>query len=435
MSLAKGKVTTAPAVRAMRPKERGGAAGKKRSPGDSGAAAFAPNDARDAFRVQSVRSTADFAALKQPWSDLLARCQDANVFMSHEWLYAWWTSYQPDATLHIVVVEAGSRIVGIAPMMIERQRRAGVACRVLRFIGDGSSETDHIDFLVAAPDETSDTADAAIRRRLLNALAGLQWDAAEFNQIPETSPTVAALHAWIGQLRLPRTVSVSPCPVRRMPASFEALLATLPSRLRTSVRSARRRLAEAHRLDFGLHDRADELDAALSALFANHASRWQRKGQPGVFTDLRKRAFYEQLTPRLLERGWLRFFYLKLDGRIVAQQYCFALDRTVMLLQEGFDSTHEKDNVGNTLRSFVFEFLIEQRASCYDFLAGSSRHKASWSDDIVNDLRIACARRSLRGFLYFDVPQALERAKDRLRPLRDWFRQVVGASGRERLKR
>ena len=97
---------------------------------------------------------------------------------------------------------------------------------------------------------------------------------------------------------------------------------------------------------------------------------------------------YERLTPALLGRGWLRFFYLKLDDRIVAQQYCFSLDGTVMLLQEGFDFKRAGDNVGNVLRARVFQHLIESGAACYDFLAGTSRHKQNWSDGTLTDLRI-----------------------------------------------
>jgi CelD/BcsL family acetyltransferase involved in cellulose biosynthesis len=75
-----------------------------------------------------------------------------------------------------------------------------------------------------------------------------------------------------------------------------------------------------------------------------------------------------------------------------------------MLLQEGFDFAHAQDNVGNVLRAMVFEHLIDSGATCYDFLAGSSRHKKSWSDGEVNDLCIHCARRSWRGWLFFAVP-------------------------------
>jgi CelD/BcsL family acetyltransferase involved in cellulose biosynthesis len=261
---------------------------------------------------------------------------------------------------------------------------------------------------------------------LLDAVAGLRWDIAEFNQVPQASPRADALLAWADGLRLHRSTMTVPCPVRRLPASFDALLADLPARLRTAVRSARKKLSQQYSVEFGQHLRSQELAEALDTLFANHAGRWHAKGQAGVFADARKRTFYHLLTPRLLQRGWLRFYFLKLDGRVVAQQYCFALDGTVMLLQEGFDYAHAHDNIGNALRACVFEDLIKLGASSYDFLAGTSRHKRSWSDTIVHDLRLRCARRSWRGWLFHALPRRLARWRDALRSLLGRSRQQPG---------
>ena len=407
------------------PDRRGAAAGKNRSPPANDRAVATSNGMVDGLQTHIIDSAAAFEQLQQRWSELHAVLPAANVFMSHEWLHTWWKAYAPPAALAIVLVEQHGHLIALAPMMIEQQVCAGVPHRVLHFIGDGTSETDHIDFLIEP------SAAARATPPLLDALAALPWDVAAFNAMPDSSPNLARLKDWIARNRWFVSEQSVPCSVRRLPATFDQLLAELPARLRTGVRSTRRRLEQGHRVEFGLHERPDEIDEALTSLFANHTSRWQGKGKSGVFDNARKRSFYYQLTPRLLERGWLRFFYLKLDGRIVAQQYCFAVDGTVMLLQEGFDFAHAKDNVGNALRACVFEHLIASDAHCYDFLAGTSRHKASWSDGVINDISLGCGRRTWRGCLFFALPLAWRRLKDRLRPWRDRLRDAMlrGARG------
>ena len=365
-----------------------------------------------------MRSEAEFDALRDAWSALLAESDTATVFMSHEWLFAWWSAYRPQAELAIVVAEDRGRVRGIAPLMIGISGRVGVTARVLRFIGDGTgetdhSETDHIAF-VTSPFDCAESVPA-----LLAAIEELDWDVAEFNQVPEGSPTAHELLQWVERMRLRPEVETKACPVRHLPASYEELLAGLPSRLRTSIRSSRRKLAQAHRVEFGMHVRQEELGDALRSFFDNHESRWQGKGIEGAFSNPKRRDFYERLTPRLLERGWLRFFYLKLDGRPVAQQYCFALDGTVMLLQEGFDFARAQDNVGNVLRSHVFEHLIE-----------SGRHLLRLPRRMVApqaELERRHGQRPLhplrspvwKGWLFFALPLWTQRAKDALRPWRD----------------
>ncbi len=137
-----------------------------------------------------------------------------------------------------------------------------------------------------------------------------------------------------------------------------------------------------------------------------------------MFADERKRAFYRCLSPRLLEMGWLRLYWLKVDGQMVAQQYCFQYGRTVMLLQEGFNFEFSKSNVGNVLRSMVFEKLIAQSVAIYDFLAGESRHKSNWSNEVRYDLKIQCARRNVRGFISARLPRILALGRRLLRSIR-----------------
>lgn len=362
--------------------------------------------------VREVTDVTQFTALAPRWDDLLERTEEGNVFLSHAWLHAWWLAYRPRGELRIVLVERGEQLVGIAPLRLVREFRSGLPARVLRFVGDGTAETDHMSFLVDRDLQSS------VIETLLHRIAAMSWDVAEFNQMPEDNWTTGRLMSFAKE-RWWCEQKVIPCPRALLPDTFEQLLARLPPRFRTAIRSTRRRLQQRYRVEFGLHEGVEELPGALEALYANHASRWHAKDLPGVFADHRKRRFYADLAARLMERGWLRFFYLSLDGRPVAQEFCFEYQGTVMLLQEGFDYTLAHENIGNALRSMVFEYLIEHRVRTYDFLAGESRHKRTWCNGTRNDLQITCIRRGGRGRVLRSFPRLLESVKEKLRLLRD----------------
>jgi CelD/BcsL family acetyltransferase involved in cellulose biosynthesis len=139
--------------------------------------------------------------------------------------------------------------------------------------------------------------------------------------------------------------------------------------MRTAIRSARRNLEESYALEFGMCTDRDDLPTFLEALYRNHASRWRSKGKEGVFVGERKRLFYSRLSYRLLDAGSLRFYYLKLNGTVIAQQYCFQHGNTVYLLQEGFDFDYAERNVGNVLRAMVFEPDFPRRSELTSLLA------------------------------------------------------------------
>jgi len=367
----------------------------------------------DGSRVKIISELAGLKGLREEWSRLAASHQSTSTFLTPEWQLAWWEAYQPNATLKAVCAFRGDELVGLAPMMIKAEKRLGLPLRALRFIGDGTSESDHLDFILRPQDSE------ALRDALLDTLASLPWDMAVFSNLPESSATLDGVRHWATRNRFYVEDRSSPCPIRPIPESFDALLASMPSRFRTAIRSTRRKLNAAHEVEFGLHEDPAEFETALQTLFANHESRWQAKGESGVFVNPRRRDFYRILTPRLFAAGNLRFFYLKLDGRIVAQEYCFQQSGTVYLLQEGFDYALAKENIGNALRSYVFEYLIEHKYRAYDFLAGMTRHKMNWSESAPDDVTITLYRPSLRGRAACYGPRVLERGKDMLRPIRD----------------
>jgi CelD/BcsL family acetyltransferase involved in cellulose biosynthesis len=343
------------------------------------------------YEVRIVRSDADFSALRNEWDSLLAVSAEANTFMSHAWLEAWWRAYRPDAKLCIVLVMREGAICGIAPLMLAREPGMRRLVRRLRFIGDGTWETDHMNFVVSADRRRESLA------ALLEAIDALPWDVAHFSQMPKESESTNQVLEFAGSKGWLIGFSEVPCPRRTLPASYEELVRSLPSRLRTAIRSARRHLDEAFTVDFGWCTEVGDLPGYLDTLFRNHESRWRGKGEQGVFVDERKRAFYSDLSCRLLRTGALRFFHLKLNGSVVAQQFCFQHGDTVFLLQEGFAFEHANLSVGNVLRAMVFERLIADGVRHYDFLAGTSRHKQSWSDSAPLDLNVRACRPSLRG--------------------------------------
>jgi CelD/BcsL family acetyltransferase involved in cellulose biosynthesis len=355
--------------------------------------------------ITNVNTESDFAALKEEWDRLFSRAVDTNPFLSHDWLFSWWVSYRPKAKLLVLLARDESNdLIGIAPLMLERKFLFGIPMRVLRFVGDGTWETDHMNFIV---DESHSQAVLAAFHR---GLKDIGWDLLELNQLPEASLLTDGL---LKLARVGWSVSAEPvpCPVARLTGEVDDVMRRLPARMRSSLRASVRRLSKEYKVRFGTHDDEDEIDGALAALYRNHASRWQAKGQDGVFADRRKQAFYGRVSRKFLERGWLRFFYLALDDRIIAQQFCFEFGNRVLLLQEGFDFAYAKDNVGNVLRLMVFEELTRQGGKTYDFLAGTSRHKAAWSTATEFDLRVRCANRTARGRLYILAKSLFRRFK------------------------
>ena len=348
-------------------------------------------------RFEVVEPERALGALANRWSELLRASAADTVFLTPEWMSAWWAAYARGRTSAIVLARRGGEIVGILPLQIVEERYRGtIPIRVVRFLGDGTHDSDYLDFIAPRCEESVVPAFWAWLR---GGAGPLRYDLARFNEIPVASPhyaLVRGLAAESGALIEEERVG---CVVTALPASWDGYVTGLKPRMRTKVRSLRRELETGRAVTLVPCASEEALDATLESLFALHQRRWAARGEPGVFGGSEKRAFYRALGRALLRRGWLDFHTLTVDGAPVAHQFCARYQGTSFLLQEGYDPTWETLGVGNVLRSMIVERLIAEGVGAYDFLAGVTDHKLSWGGTVKESARLTLRGRGPRAAL------------------------------------
>jgi CelD/BcsL family acetyltransferase involved in cellulose biosynthesis len=239
-----------------------------------------------------------------------------------------------------------------------------------------------------------------------------EWDLLLLNEIPEGSSTVPIMAAIAERNKLHQEISRVPCPYMEFPADWEGYLKSLRPRMRTKIRSILKGFGTgSEQVTFDRLADPAEASERLESLFELHGRRWQRKGQTGVFVLPGKKDFYQEITRRFLRNDWLRFYSLRVNGEFVAHQFCFELDGTVFLLQEGYDPEYEQREVGNYLRALVFKDCIERGVKVYDFLGGVSFHKSSWGGTEKASLRWTLGHPSVGNALHFHLSRGIERGK------------------------
>src|SRR5215510_14908358 len=101
--------------------------------------------------IQVLRHIEEFSALRAEWNDLLSRSSADTIFLTWEWLFSWWQSYaSPRDFLYIIVVrEDTGELVGIVPTYVHVKAWLPLrTVKILRFIGDGSGDSDYLDAIL-----------------------------------------------------------------------------------------------------------------------------------------------------------------------------------------------------------------------------------------------------------------------------------------------
>jgi len=365
------------------------------------------------LRTDVLRTAEDLERLTLEWEDLLADSASDTVFLTPDWVCSWWAAYAAGRELVCVRVEADSRLVGLAVLYRRAERLVGgMRHRALALVGDGSSDSDYLDWISERGQERRVT--EAVLAHLRGSVP--DWDLLLLNEVPESSPHLAPLRAltrgW------PCQVERVPCARVTLPPTWDAYLKSLKPRMRTKVRSVLRTMDEEFQARYERLTDPSDLEARLASLYDLHQRRWEAEGKSGVFRGDEKRAFYALLSRRLLERDRLRLYSLRIGSNWIAHQYCFEYRNRMYLLQEGLDPQWFEQGAGNALRAHVIQDCIARGLSVYDFLGGVTPHKLSWGAETTWSVRVTTGPPSLKNGILFGMRGARAAAKKLLQPQR-----------------
>jgi CelD/BcsL family acetyltransferase involved in cellulose biosynthesis len=371
------------------------------------------------LQVKTLRTWNELEAIRPAWESILQGAEALTIFSTLEWLGAWWKAFAKNKELVAPIFSnPDGEIVGVVPLYSDCVETAlPLRVRRLRLVGDGSEDSDNLDLIVRGGYETACT------QAFLSWLESNQhWDICELNTLPLDSASLPSLisglkrrHWTVRRLERPRS-RIS------LPDSWDSYLKqSLSKKEKTKIGYYTNRLMKRFRVSIAKCDDAQTLAASLATLFGLHQKRWQLKGRPGAFASVQRCELYYDMAASFVDRGWLEFWILRLEGEPVAAQYGFRYRDVVYSLQEGFNPEYSPDRVGYVLRAHVLKMLIGQGVRHYDFLGEEDPSKNRWGAEVGNYSDIHFARPLTRGAVYLKMDQTT-------RTVKNWFRTNLPAS-------
>lgn len=284
--------------------------------------------------------------------------QAGNLFLTWEWQTTWWRHYGGGKPLHLRIVRRPDRApVLVLPLHVAAERPV----RTLRFVGRGQAQ--QLGPVCAPADRPF--AVAAMRQALDEAGADLLL-----------AEDLLEDENW-SELLAERPFRRTPYPVVRLGgSSWDEFVAARTPNTRRHLRRDEKRLAKAFRAGYRLADDSERLDADLDLLFSLHRARW---GDTSPF--LAEEAFHRTLATLALERGWLRLWFLELDGVPAAALYSFRFGGADWCLQSGRDPRYDHYSPGFVLLAHAVRQAANDGVAEYKLLRGAQAFKERFATD------------------------------------------------------
>ncbi len=382
--------------------------------------------------IQVIADAEDFRQLRPEWEELLSTSRSDSLFLTWEWMFAWWTHLSGRRRLSILAVRSRGELIAIAPLALRPPDYGRLTpFRSLEFLGSGTVGSDYLDLIVRAGEEPR------AQEALADHLDGgkVMLELAQIRNASSLASDLAGRLEGRGWGLSRSTTAVCPY-IDLSGRTWSSYLAGVGPAHRYNLRRRQRNLEESSELQFTEARSDEERREYLGHLIALHDLRWKGRGQPGAFEARGLLAFHEDFSALALRRGWLRLFLLRLGGRPVAALYGFRYGRTFYFYQSGFDPACAKQSVGLVAMGLTIRRALEEGASEFDFLHGDETYKSLWARVSREIGRLEIYPPRARGAVRRGVKD-LERGARRLarralpRPLSDWIAAALDHRTRE----
>jgi CelD/BcsL family acetyltransferase involved in cellulose biosynthesis len=303
----------------------------------------------EALRIEFARSLEE---LRDEWSPLALASR--NVFSTYEWVSIWQRHFGASKRLFTATGrDSAGRLVALIPLSVAAQG----PLHIVRFAGNGPA-----DQLGPVCDPANRPSAAAALRNALERLPA-RWDLFLGTQL-------AIDEDWtrlIGGHLMRRQSS----PVLRPGTGrWDSHLVGTGSKLLKKVRYQERALQRDHALRYRLADDPDRLPQDLDRLFALHRLRWQAESPFSL-----NEAFHREVAATALARGWLRLWFLELDGEAVAAGYGLRYAGRQSIYQFGRDPRLLQSSLGMLLLVHTIARAFEDGVTEFGFLRGDEPYK------------------------------------------------------------
>ncbi len=355
---------------------------------------------------------AEFDANQKVWNQLLAESSANPLFLSWEWMNAWWKAFSSDA-LQLKILAAYNdqqQLIGLAPLYLSSATTKGlINTKRLQWIGsawycDQTMRSELLEFIAASSSEV------AVIKALIQYISQLNdWNELILSELKTSSETFRQLDQSQKILNVYRREDVVlESYYIDTSQNLEAYKSSIGKNTRLKMFNRRKLLNTLGKVEF-LPCVQDSAEEQLELLNQLHSKRWNKR----VFEDKFLR-FNQTVARAFSKKNMLKTSLIKLNGEVLSIQYNFLVEQRLYNIQAGFNpDLHKKISLGYLHFGYVAEAACLNGIQAYELLAGegmNSNYKVHMTKtkNTIHHMQMVRGFRLKNLFAFFDKVQKVK---------------------------
>jgi len=332
------------------------------------------------LRCELITNFSRLEDLSSEWQRLFGADQNAEIFQSFAWARAWWRCYGDQVVLRTLAVFEGERMIGIVPLVQERDR--------IVFLG--GTHADYCDIL-SEQGRAAEVFEAALETLLQLP----DWNECVLRNLKVGGQIFKPLAALPKRLhRHLQTVPCEDCHTILLGANRDVLVALLG---KEHTKRRIKKLRKAGTLTFRHIETKAEAQAQLSDFFQHYTRRRALAGKEGSTLEFVQ--FLRNLINELDLSQELRFGVLALNDRPLAWHFSFHVNGKLLFYQQTFDVDMWDYSPGEVLMHQLLLYAQANVSREFDFTRGNEPFKDRFTTHLQESYSLYIERSGIVGLL------------------------------------
>lgn len=302
------------------------------------------------MKLKIVKEFEKLVDIEKSWKKLEEDSKEITFYSTYDFIKEW-TRINNNIELFTIIVEEGGKIIGIAPLCIEKRRKKFLQYRVLKFLGRG----DFLNFIVQ--EESRQT----IIKKIFEEIEknSEKWDKIELTHIPENSNLLWYLNK---SQKYKNSVSyLEECPyieINKIDDMDMFLSQYGPSKIKWYKNKLDKEIGYKLEVICGGGNEVVETMANIHRIeqeyLRNHKLRQERES---LFQDINKM----ELVKRVYEKeGQVYTFFLKTkEGKVMSYSSCYFYKDKLHLWNTGYLPSFNKYSVSKLSYYEIIKYCYE----------------------------------------------------------------------------